>query len=905
MHQLSHDADTELFHLIRDQQQEVKRLTAKVDESAAQARADKRELKEAEQRLRSLLEETIADRPLFKPRAPEIVPVSAAAPSPFSPENWINAKVHTLELEDDTVQALHAQSIQFVPQLIEAAANDLPGLDRDQAVDVDGALRLFRHALDPRSAEEFDAAVAKAKAEAAPLSEPEPERCPDCGGFLNLPTPKRKPNAKKACHLLRADGKARAMRVPPEEVRAQRENPPIVTDIEQLLELESDADAAEETNELHDTWYGFSISELRLPESVLNKLTDAQLISLGDVAGLLADDGFRALTDDPQLNFLEAAKVRAAMDLWWLQTQSGDPPWAVTDPDDCPADRDRNLLLIDWLKREGTTEAEPNWDCWSEFEVTLEDGAVVRVVYESRSLSRGGHFSFHGPLTDTGYRSHFMPSGTSTNSHPPIVRYAEDFAREVARETSKKRVKSQRARKTAKPRTMKIPAGEFKAKSETPPELQPAPADLAGRVVHALHTNDAPELEKLLETEGTGVAPVADPDPVSFEPLGIDVGDVVRTNYNTGPYRIVSIKECRSLYCPVCATNHRLPQDEPPVWNMVVRATAGRKDQRESDSYLNQYRRENGRIISVASPCIAKQPGWKKAEDELFLVADPQAGPASLIDDWQSIGVYDLELPDAVSNVMDRNGCRTAGQLAEWLEKAETSGDVGGIGSAYRATAVKHVRKALDRIRRPAEATVSSEPEPTLKQYMVLHGPDGGPYERVCMITIGGDLLTAVAMARHRIDWQVFNFEHPLQIQRDELGAEALRISAGRKWLETPISVASNVEEVRGGFKDRLPDECPTGKPRVYKIIYHQPDGDRTLNHYKATSPKAAVELASRNYPNYQAWRFEAKPTDEEHAAKAAKTKADTQKAVRRLYQDGDFEAQLRVEASPPESEDA
>ncbi|AGA30036.1 hypothetical protein Sinac_5921 [Singulisphaera acidiphila DSM 18658] len=65
---------------------------------------------------------------------------------------------------------------------------------------------------------------------------------------------------------------------------------------------------------------------------------------------------------------------------------------------------------------------------------------------DPRSLSGGGHFDFKGPLTTTGYRSHFMPS-KSEIPEVSIVAYAESLVREIARGTAREVAKESRRKK--------------------------------------------------------------------------------------------------------------------------------------------------------------------------------------------------------------------------------------------------------------------------------------------------------------------------------------------------------------------------------------------------------------------------------------------------------------------------
>ncbi len=305
----THDDDAPgLLELIRAQQFELHRLREQSRESDARAREDRAAVKAGEKRLAQLLEETIADRPLLDYRAPaESIPVAAAP-------NWSDAEIHTLELEDDTIRELQAQGVQTVPQLIAAAADNLPGLDRDQAVDVNNALRAFRFQLGPGDRIEFDVAASEARgavfseiaaaenafrmddATAAPGGAPEPpvtnddpftlKRCPDCGGDADKPNRGRKPHSLVACHI--SGAKARPMSVTPESVRQKRENPPEIQPV------------AVDWHELPITTPGW------LPKDTARRLARDGIKTFGklrDKLALIRQDGTRESKDSWELAY--------------------------------------------------------------------------------------------------------------------------------------------------------------------------------------------------------------------------------------------------------------------------------------------------------------------------------------------------------------------------------------------------------------------------------------------------------------------------------------------------------------------------------------------------------------------------------------------------------------------------
>lgn len=766
MHQLNVDnEDLLLFTQITEQQRELARLITQAQRSAKVAHDDKVAVKAAEKRLHALLEETIADRPLFRATAAAEVPVAAAPSS----ENWINARVDSLELETETVHSLHARVIHYVNELIIDAARDCPGLSRDEAVDVNHALRAFRHQLDPHSAAEFDQAVAKAQAAAESRSgtrpeqvpeyrdslrpipsaqpddevEPEMERCLDCGGFLHLPTPARKPNAKKACHLVRVDGRARAMRIPPEEVRAKRENPPEIQPNHNQVVTEAPADSP------IFLLPGRPGAGIYKPEHLGITQTFEELYAISSAASI-AEGKLRGIVE--------------------VETH----PYAVTGAMFSGSYREIRITpLCPATAWTGPTRKHNNPDHRHGYYGTIVTYKGVQYVLGHRD--QAVEIAFGKPPAESKVDRN---ETTANDGQSPRGDTVADSRR--------------------KGEILEDLEEMLEAESDADAVNQAAPVD-----DKAIPTNDyGPHHPWYYKTGG--------------RPLEFDEIEMVA----------VEDSEIESTY--------KLPKDPK---KRAARLT----------TTLRELETELVKRGADYSTLVAEGPG---SEDE---------GSG-----WVASS-HDTSLSLAHNHV------------------------------CYYKSRVAAVRRMMGLVE-PAPAP------PALKQYMVLHGPEEGPFERVCLIQIGGDILTAAAFARQRIGWQVYNFDH--QIRLDGPGMETLMLAEGGRWLDAPKSIERNGESVQNNSTDLVPELCPSGKPRVYKVVYHAADGDRTLRFYSAINPKAAVEWAKRDYPSYQGWRFEATPTDDDAPARAAKKKQNTQRAVAKLFSDDDRKAQVAIESTISEPDE-
>lgn len=368
------------------------------------------------------------------------------------------------------------------------------GNDSSSPKAIHAALASIEHDVEALLAAESDA-------DAAERADDDARPCPVCKGLLSKPNVGRKPGTFYGCHI-GANGKVRRMRVRPEEVRAKREAPAEV----QPVEDEGDhTDGAEQWRATHIATF---VTMCEFPAKLVNALVGAGIVTFGELVDRLSreterfgrKEGYRCLGDkeNGDLEYEEAAKVRAALDLWWIETQLGVPPWSTHD---CPADREHIALLMDWLRRGRSQDTAPQWDRWSEFTVTLEDGSPVSVLFRPGDKFTNGHLQFRGPLTSTGYRSHFVYGPARAK---PLEVYAQEIARECAAEMAKeKATEDRRAKRTAN--------AEARARGETPrrsrkpkatPPPKPAPRTLLRGELNAADIDEAVDaIESMREFE--------------------------------------------------------------------------------------------------------------------------------------------------------------------------------------------------------------------------------------------------------------------------------------------------------------------------------------------------------------------------------------------------------------------
>lgn len=115
-----------------------------------------------------------------------------------------------------------------------------------------------------------------------------------------------------------------------------------------------------------------------------------------------------------------------------------------------PVDCRHRAAIADWRSRQQCGDTQPAWNRWSEFAITLAGGQQVHIVYEPQGFGADMcHFEFHGPITSTGYRSHFM-SGLDFNAGdlPDMTQWAMEFAQRVRDEAIKEQRKRLKLKKT-------------------------------------------------------------------------------------------------------------------------------------------------------------------------------------------------------------------------------------------------------------------------------------------------------------------------------------------------------------------------------------------------------------------------------------------------------------------------
>lgn len=109
-----------------------------------------------------------------------------------------------------------------------------------------------------------------------------------------------------------------------------------------------------------------------------------------------------------------------------------------------PIDVSTVAVIEDYRRRQREGKAQPKWGEWSEFQVRLKDGSPVTVLYDPNTWGSTAwpveHFQFRGPMTSTGYRSHF-DHNTKENRKKgeTVVQYATRIANFVAAEYAKER----------------------------------------------------------------------------------------------------------------------------------------------------------------------------------------------------------------------------------------------------------------------------------------------------------------------------------------------------------------------------------------------------------------------------------------------------------------------------------
>lgn len=86
----------------------------------------------------------------------------------------------------------------------------------------------------------------------------------------------------------------------------------------------------------------------------------------------------------------------------------------------------------------------------------------------------------------------------------------------------------------------------------------------------------------------------------------IEVGDIVRTSYGTGPYRVVDVMRDCTCPAPLDVMNMRKPPASPPHFHLTLvkgDCPIGKEPRRGETMagyyWLNGYAEKNGRYLSV------------------------------------------------------------------------------------------------------------------------------------------------------------------------------------------------------------------------------------------------------------------------------------------------------------------
>ena len=93
------------------------------------------------------------------------------------------------------------------------------------------------------------------------------------------------------------------------------------------------------------------------------------------------------------------------------------------------------------------------------------------------------------------------------------------------------------------------------------------------------------------------------------EPEPLAVGDIIKTNYNTGPYRVIDIQRgcmCQSYLDDLNSGGRELPPAPEHLHLTLVKPDEG--ERKNNHYWLNRYLEEKGRIRSVDT------------DDEIFVV---------------------------------------------------------------------------------------------------------------------------------------------------------------------------------------------------------------------------------------------------------------------------------------------
>jgi hypothetical protein len=302
------------------------------------------------------------------------------------------------------------------------------------------------------------------------------------------------------------------------------------------------------------------------------------------------------------------------------------------------------LEPIDWANGDATLAK--TWEKEAVFDFDAGYGPV-RVVYSPQGHGVGPHFAFHGPVSESGFYSWFVPSADwSDRARFSVDAYAMRIAARV-HEAQEPRFrwgsaailqvtmpdgstvvaiyqhdhKAKNHRRSGTLTLDGLPGGTrekveiAKRQAGRNQELRDYVEEVA--IAAWQRRKELLEAAEAMRPEAIAANPaladvLAEPDQApAYEPWDLVVGDEIDTSYGTGPYLVHRQVECQSFYCSACGTAHDLPHDVPPVVCIVARST-----KTGGYSYLNDFRKVGGRYIRPWSPCLKTS----KAPDELTLI---------------------------------------------------------------------------------------------------------------------------------------------------------------------------------------------------------------------------------------------------------------------------------------------
>lgn len=292
-----------------------------------------------------------------------------------------------------------------------------------------------------------------------------------------------------------------------------------------------------------------------------------------------------------------------------------------------------------------------------------------------------------------------------------------------------------------------------------------------------------------------------------------------------------------------------------------------------------------------------------------------QPAPEPLVDDWQSVGVADLELPAVLVDRLILDGIETAGELREAIENQTLEPAFVGLSTATIREWTRDCRNAIAGVQQPAEPSAAEAPHwtgaPGLKAdgkpstYTILHGPVSGPYEKVAQV-VAQTIDHAFGLTKERVGWQLHNYTDGLVIQCKS--GPLYRATDEGDWRAHVVPEPfPGQKPVVSGVNDTL-IVLGTGTPRLYEVRWKDLEHDDFLTTVKAMTKPMAVKLAEhwleRYRPKLPKWKLVVQPTNETKAAKKTARRAKSKRQLaRRLGRPTADEraAQLALESTPPD----